>query len=41
MEENRISKRVLPVYMNLETTRVRRKPRNKCQDEVRDNGRSS
>jgi hypothetical protein len=33
MEENRIPKRVL--YMNLETTR----PRNRCQDEVREDGR--
>jgi hypothetical protein len=34
MEENRIPKRVL--YMNLGTTRLRGKPRNRCQDEVRE-----
>ena len=37
MEENRIPKRVL--YMNLETTRLRGRPRNRWQDEVRENGR--
>jgi hypothetical protein len=37
MEENRISKRVL--YMNLGTTRLRGKPRNRWHDEVRENGR--
>jgi hypothetical protein len=37
MEENRISKRVL--YMNLGTTRLRRRPRNSWQDEVREDGR--
>jgi hypothetical protein len=37
MEENRIPKRVL--YMNFETTRLRSKPRNRCQDEVREDGR--
>jgi hypothetical protein len=37
MEENRIPKRVL--YMNLETTRPRNRPRNRWQDEVRENGR--
>jgi hypothetical protein len=37
MEENRIPKGVL--YMNLETTRLRGRPRNKWQDEVRENGR--
>jgi hypothetical protein len=37
MEENRIPKRVL--YMNLETTRPRGRPRNRWQDEVRDYGR--
>jgi hypothetical protein len=37
MVENRIPKRVS--YMNLETTRPRGKPRNKWQDEVRENGR--
>jgi hypothetical protein len=34
MEENRIPKRVL--CMNLGTTRLRGKPRNRWQDEVRD-----
>jgi hypothetical protein len=38
MEENRIHKRVL--YMNLETTRPRGRPRNKWQDEVREDGRT-
>jgi hypothetical protein len=37
MEENRISKIVL--YMNLETTRLRGRPRNRWQDEVREDGR--
>jgi hypothetical protein len=37
MEEKRIPKRVL--YMNLETTRVRGGPRNRWQDEVREDGR--
>jgi len=37
MEENRISKRVL--YTNLGTTRLRGRPRNRCQDEVRGDGR--
>jgi hypothetical protein len=37
MEENRIPKRVL--YMNLETTRLRGRPRNRWQDEVRKDGR--
>jgi hypothetical protein len=37
MEENRIPKRVL--YMNLETRRPRGIPRNRWQDEVRDDGR--
>jgi len=37
MEENRIPKRVL--YMNLETTRLRGGPRNRWQDEVREDGR--
>jgi hypothetical protein len=36
MEENRIPKRVL--YMNLGTTRLRGRPRNKWQDEVREDG---
>jgi len=37
MEENRIPKRVL--YMNLGTTRLRDRPRNRWQDEVREDGR--
>jgi hypothetical protein len=37
MEENRISKRVL--YMNFGTTRLRGRPRNRWQDEVREGGR--
>jgi hypothetical protein len=37
MEENRIPKRIL--YMNLETTRLRGRPRNRWQDEVREDGR--
>jgi hypothetical protein len=37
MEENRISKRVL--YMNLGTKRLRGRPRNRWQDEVREDGR--
>ena len=37
MEENRIPKRVL--YMNLGTTRLRSRPGNRCQDEVREDGR--
>jgi len=37
MEENRISKQVL--YMNLETTSLRVRPRNIGQDEVREDGR--
>jgi hypothetical protein len=37
MEENRIPKRVL--YMNLGTTRLRGRPRNRWQDEVRDDER--
>ena len=37
MEENRIHKRVL--YMNLETTRPRGRPRNRWLDEVREDGR--
>jgi hypothetical protein len=36
MEENRIPKRVL--YMNLGTTRLRGRPRNKWQDEAREDG---
>jgi len=37
MEENGIPKIVL--YMNLETTRLRGRPRNRWQDEVREDGR--
>ena len=37
MEENRIPKRVL--YMNLGTTRLRGRPRNRWQYEVREDGR--
>ena len=37
MEENRIPKSVL--YMNLETTRPRGRPRNRWLDEVREDGR--
>jgi len=37
MEENRIPKNVL--YMNLETKRLRGRPRNRWQDEVREDGR--
>jgi hypothetical protein len=36
MEENRISKRLL--RMNLGTTRLRGRPRNRWQDEVREDG---
>jgi hypothetical protein len=36
MEENRIPKEVL--YMKLETTRLRNRPRNRWHDEVRGNG---
>ena len=37
MGENRIPKRVL--YMNLGTTRLRSRPRNRWHDEVREDGR--
>ena len=37
MEENKIPKRVL--YMNLETTTPRGRPRNRWLDEVREDGR--
>jgi hypothetical protein len=37
MKENRIPKTVL--YMNLGTTRLKGRPRNKWQDEVREDGR--
>jgi hypothetical protein len=36
MEENRIPQRVL--YMNLRTTKLRGRPRNRWQDEVREDG---
>ena len=37
MEENRIPTRVL--YMNLGTTRLRSRPRNRWQNELREEGR--
>jgi hypothetical protein len=37
MEEKRIHKKV--IYVNLETTRLRGSPRNRWQDEVREDGR--
>jgi hypothetical protein len=37
MQENRITKRVL--YMNLEITRLRGRPRNRWQDGMREEGR--
>jgi hypothetical protein len=37
MEENRIPKKVL--YMNLDATRLRGRPRNRWQDEVQEVGR--
>ena len=37
MEENRIPKRAL--YMNLGTTKLKGRPRNRWQDEVREDGR--
>jgi hypothetical protein len=37
MERNRIPKRTL--YMNLGTRRLRGRPRNRWQDEVREDGR--
>jgi len=39
MEENRIPKKVLCVYMNLGTTRLRGRPRNRWQVEMREDGR--
>ena len=39
MEENGIPKRVLYVYMNLETTVLRGRPRKRWQDAVREDGR--
>jgi hypothetical protein len=38
MEENRIPKRV--IYMKFGTTRLRGRPRNRWQDEVRERGRT-
>jgi hypothetical protein len=38
MEGNKIPKRVL--CMNLETTRLRDRPRNRWQDDVREDGRA-
>jgi hypothetical protein len=38
MEENRMPKRIL--YMNLGITRLRGRPRNRWQDEVREDGRT-
>jgi hypothetical protein len=38
MEENGIPKRVL--YTNLESTRPRSRPRNRWQDEVREDGKN-
>jgi hypothetical protein len=37
VEENRIPQKIL--YINLETTKLSRRPRNRWQDEVRENGR--
>jgi hypothetical protein len=37
MEENRIPRRIL--YVNLEPTRARGRPRSRWQDEVREDGR--
>jgi hypothetical protein len=37
MEENRIPKKIL--YMNLEATRLRGRPRNRWRDVVREDGR--
>jgi hypothetical protein len=39
VEGNIIPKRVLQVYMNLVTTRLRGRPRNRWEDEVREDGR--
>jgi hypothetical protein len=38
VEESRIPKRVM--YMNLESTRPRGRPRNRWQDQVREDGRT-
>jgi len=37
MEENRFQKCI--IYMNLEATRLKGRPRNRRQDEVREDGR--
>jgi hypothetical protein len=39
MEENRIPKRVLLAYMNLGTTRLRSRPRDRRQNGAREDGR--
>jgi len=39
MEKNRIPKKVL--HMNLETTRLAGRPRNRWHDEVREDGKTS
>jgi hypothetical protein len=39
MDTNRIPKRVLYKYMNLEIARLRGRPKNRWQDEVREDGR--
>jgi hypothetical protein len=39
MEENRVPQKSIVQYMNLEPTRLRGRPRNKWQDEVREDGR--
>jgi hypothetical protein len=39
MEENRIPQKSITLYVNLETTRLRGRPRNRWQDEVREDGR--
>jgi hypothetical protein len=40
MEENRIPKKKKKLlYMNLEATRLRDRPRNRWQDEMREDGR--
>jgi len=40
MEENRIPKKKYYIYMNLETTSLRGRPRNRWQDEMREDERS-
>jgi len=39
MEENRIPKKKKKVCMNLKTMRLRGRPRNRWQDELREDGR--